>query len=1673
MPFRLLKYLSICLFIFIAFDTKAQYSKVHYLPPTYNQNSNIQFSTITVTTLVESPFDVSITNASGTYSNILSGLSKTNPITITLPKGDADGIFKGNESKTNMVLDSEGFILTAEEHFFASQIHSVSSQAAVIAPKGLAGLGTEFYSGHLYSQAGNTGVRSHFISVIASEDNTTVTFEHPIINWENQPNVFSVQLNEGESYVVAAPFNYIKTLSVTDKFNAFNGTHVTSDKPIAMNSGSFLASYSSSGLQDAGVDQIVPVDQLNNEFILVKGQASENLIETALIVAKEDNTDVFVNGNTTPAYTLNKGEYTIITGENYHNGTMHLKTSNPAMVYQNLAGSNSYMTLGMVFVPGLMEDASRSVLISGANSIGSISIYVVAKTGEPVFINGVEIESAPIENLGNSAWVSYRIVPSEINSLYCESGNNCANQGQDANFLIESTGPINAAISLVSGAVGAAGYFSGFASVNTDVGVSDFGMLEYTLPCIQDTVSLFAKGASSYSWDSPSGSMDFVSRVNDSTYLFNYDQSGNEGPYTYRVMMESTSILGYVQNDTVILTVNVDFTPECETDFIEDDSLFICLGDSIQINAHNVNETQWYGEESFTLLNDSTIEAKPAKTTTYYFSNFIKKQNALINGDFEEPDLGIFSYQFVNASTVPGWNTTASDNQIEVWYDGFLGAPAYTGKQFIELNANMSSALYQDMPTTPNTKLMWGFAHRGRDAVDDMEFEVGPPGGPYEKIGTFSDGPTWKFYSGVYEVPAGQTTTRFYYTSTQGGSYGNLLDAIEFYTLEEEKDSVVVVVNNLPNVYLGKDTAVCTDELFVLISDSAQSYLWNTSDTTSSITIDSSGEYIVTIHDENQCESQDTISVNFISCETNFISQDTIEICQGDTLIISGDNITTESWWSDATFNLIDSSSIEVFPNSSPSVYYIGGSEVYADSIVVIVHENPQVKLIEDTTICEGDKIIISANISGTYTWNTGASSAQIEIEEFGTYSLEIENIFGCIGKDSMQLFTQVLPIVELGDDTTICRGESIILDSKNIGFIQNWNTGDTTNQISVNSEGTYHVTVTDNIGCSKIDSIVLSINDLPNLNLGNDTSICKGQTINLITGHIELNHLWNTSQTTNSVEVFSTGTYSVLVSDSIGCSNSDSIIISVNELPIVNIGNDTSICKGESLELKFESVEANLEWNTGDTTSSINAQNEGIYSIQVTDFNGCINFDSLTLLVNELPIVNIGNDTSICEGQSIELKTETIALEYSWSTGNASQMIIVETDDLYSLEVTDSMGCVNADSMKLNIKELPSVHLGNDTTICEDKNIVLDAYNSGASYLWSTRATAHSLTIFDAGIYSVTVSDEIGCKRTDSIEILVRELPIVNLGNDTLICKDENLTLYSNYDNNDYNLTWSNTSNEEKITVNRAGLYIINVTDELGCIGRDEIYVSQEVLPDPFTEKTYTFCEGTGLELSPDPGFENHDIYWLENKYSSIHTVFESGIYSGIIEGDYCIDTTEIYVTKIDTPDARIKDVNSIGHYCFEYESTHLKVLIDNEDDVTIEWDDFGEADKVEITEEGTFPVTVYNENCSSRYSYEIKDYCPGNLYVPNSFTPNNDGLNDVFMPVSYGTINAYTLTIYNRWDNVVFITNDINEGWDGTFVNKMQTNDVYVYKISFNYISHFGGKKKEELVGTVTLFR
>ena len=965
---------------------------------------------------------------------------------------------------------------------------------------------------------------------------------------------------------------------------------------------------------------------------------------------------------------------------------------------------------------------------------------------------------------------------------------------------------------------------------------------------------------------------------------------------------------------------------ECKSPILVLDTLYVCNGDKVIIEQANVDIGEWTGTEPFTKISEGSIEIMPTKSTTYYLSSFIKKQNNLINGDFEQPYRN--SFGIISDATVPGWSTTASDRMIEFWVDGFLNTPSYTGDQFVELNANMPAALYQDMLTTPGDKLVWGFAHRGRNGVESMHFEVGAPGDPYVKIKTVSTGMNWEYYSGIYLVPTSQTTTRFHYTSAMPGSTGNLLDAIEFYSVEEK-----------------------------------------------------------------------------------------------------------------------------------------------VDSFIVIVKKSGELKLGNDTTICEGDKLSITANITGPYNWNNGEKSKTIQISETGIYSLNIKDSNKCLTTDSIKVIVNNLPSVNLGNDTTLCAGEELTLNAQNPGFNYSWDSGEKTKTMNISNKGEYRVVVSDDNGCADSDSILISFKSLPIVNIGNDTNICEVNEITLNALNPGLNFKWNTNETTQTITINKTGIYGVEVRDNAGCLGSDSMLLTVNSMPIVNFGNDTTICIGESLILNAFNSGLNYTWNTGEKSQTINPSLTGIYGVEVRDNIGCSGSDSLMIKVNQLPFVKIRNDTSICEVDNVKLNALNPGLSFKWNTNETTQTITINKTGIYGVEVRDNAGCLGSDSMLLTVNPVPLVDLGNDTSICIGESLILNTFNPGLNSSWNTGETTQTINTLSTGVYGVEVRDNLGCIGSDSLRLTVNQLPVVNLGNDTSICMYQTLILDA--ENPRFNYIWSNGSTTNKISIDKEAMYSVEVRDNIGCIGSDEIMVSKDIISDPFTEKSKIICEGDVITLEPDPGYNDYLIFWISAPQNSSINVSETGIYSSVVQSNFCKDTFEINVTKIDTPDVLITDLNGKPHYCFDYETTLLLIESNNGDINEYNWSDFGETDEVEIIESGEYKVEVTNDYCLSRYSVNVKEYCSGNLFVPNSFTPNGDGINDIFQPISNDHVDGYELIIYDRWGEPIFTTNKIEEGWDGKINESIVLIDVYIYKISYNYSSKNGGIKRSGTTGTVTILK
>jgi gliding motility-associated-like protein len=812
---------------------------------------------------------------------------------------------------------------------------------------------------------------------------------------------------------------------------------------------------------------------------------------------------------------------------------------------------------------------------------------------------------------------------------------------------------------------------------------------------------------------------------------------------------------------------------------------------------------------------------------------------------------------------------------------------------------------------------------------------------------------------------------------------------------------------------------------------------------------------------------------------TFFELADTIEVCVEDNIVSLESYVTgTNILWYTSSSDGIGSANAPQIDKSSPGIYtyYVSQTIDECESprapIIYRVNELPIVDLGADKTICQGDSITLDAqNIGASYDWNNGSTNQKITVNSAGIYGVVVEDNFGCSSSDSMTLTIQQLPIVDLGSDKTICVGDSLTLDAQNTGLDYTWNTGSANQKIIVNTDGIYGVVVEDNFGCTASDSMSLTIQQLPIVDLGSDKTICVGDSLTLDAQNTGLDYTWNTGSANQKIIVNTDGIYGVVVEDNFGCTASDSMSLTIQQLPIVDLGDDQTICQGDSITLDAQNTGLDYTWNTGSTNQKITINADGIYGVVVQDNLGCIGSDSMTLTIQQLPIVDLGDDQTICQGDSITLDAQNTGLDYSWNTGSTNQKIIVNTDGIYGVVVQDNLGCIGSDSMTLTIQQLPEVDLGADQTICEGDSLTLDAQNTGLDYTWNTGSSNQKITINTDGIYGVVVEDNLGCIGSDSMILTIQQLPIVDLGADQTICEGDSLTL--DVQNTGLGYSWNSGSTNQKISVNSNGIYGVVVEDNLGCIGSDSMELTVDVIPDLFSKKSYKLCVGSEIEISADNHNQIYQTSWMESDSESDKLLVSSnGIFNGIVSSPFCMDTFAIEVFSVDTPDVFILNKLNQEKYCFDNDEPSLEIGGPDADLISAIWyPNYERSNVIYPTEEGKYTLIATKDNCDSKYSIKLDDYCKGRIYVPNAFTPNDDGLNDVFLPVTQ-YINDYLLIIYNRWGEVVFTTNNPSDGWDGRgeFGNISQV-DVYIYKINYTIENPQGGYQEKSLTGTVTL--
>ena len=433
----------IVLFLVSLQTTFAQLSKKHYLPP-ITSDDPIENQYIYISTPKKNNVSFRIIPIGKPAVQEIKGtVSNTTPYT-TSTTNVGDQLFQESGQTARVILD-KGYIIEADDVIYVSvrMISSNTFQAAAIVSKGNSALGTDFRMGGFASNSPKGG-HLNFVSVMATEDNTTVTFDDfspgIVINNYTGSIPFNTTLNEGQSFIVSV------SVDSGGNPNDLIGTLVKSDKPTVVNSGSATGSFfEGSNNRDYGMDQIVDASKIGTEYIFVKGDGEDGW-ENALIVAHENNTEIKVGG--TVVATINKSQYHVIEGGFYNTGgNMYVETSKPVFAYQGVGSGNNAANQGLFFVPPLScENKGKVDNISQIEKIGSNDfdggITIVTNAGATVTINGFDVStfstSGPNTINGNTDYVTYKVTNLTGNitvesseELYCAyfNRNNAATSG--------------------------------------------------------------------------------------------------------------------------------------------------------------------------------------------------------------------------------------------------------------------------------------------------------------------------------------------------------------------------------------------------------------------------------------------------------------------------------------------------------------------------------------------------------------------------------------------------------------------------------------------------------------------------------------------------------------------------------------------------------------------------------------------------------------------------------------------------------------------------------------------------------------------------------------------------------------------------------------------------------------------------------------------------------------------------------------------------------------------------------------------------------------------------------------------------------------------------------------------------------------------------------------------
>ncbi|PYE81698.1 putative secreted protein (Por secretion system target) [Winogradskyella epiphytica] len=741
---------------------------------------------------------------------------------------------------------------------------------------------------------------------------------------------------------------------------------------------------------------------------------------------------------------------------------------------------------------------------------------------------------------------------------------------------------------------------------------------------------------------------------------------------------------------------------------------------------------------------------------------------------------------------------------------------------------------------------------------------------------------------------------------------------------QSEDAEVTITVNSLPVAAAGADQSICLGESIILTASGGDSYLWNTGETTASIEVSPNVETTYSVEvSSNNCSSADQVTVYVNESPNITISEDQV-IVDGESTTLSvsgGDNY---EWSTGET-----SETITVSPNVT-TIYSVSSTNVNGcvtnESVTVTVVPGVTANAGEDATICSGESYTLTATGGTTYVWDTEDSGFELVVSPTitTTYTVTVEDEYGNSDSDSVTVFVNESPNITVSEDVYVIQGNSVSL-SANGGVSYSWSSGETTAEISVSpaETTTYVVTGFSENGCQSTAEVTVIVVDELVANAGQDVSVCVGESA-ILTASGGTGYVWNTGETTASIEVTPevTTTYTVTVTDDYGNSDSDEVTVTVDSPPTAYAGEDQIVCEGESVILIAEGGDSYL-WSTGATTASISVSpsEDTIYSVEVFS-NSCSDTDDVTVYVTQSSNLTISEDLAIVTGNSTLLEVSG-AESYLWSTGETSNSIEVSPSETttYSVIGYTTNGCESSAEVTVTVIPQLLANAGEDVSICNGETVTLNA-SGGVNYSWNTGDTGASLTVTptETTTYMVTATDDYGNSDSDSVTVTVNESPSLTLSDNVTITEGESTNLIAN---GAATYLWSTgeTSNTIEVSPTETTTYSVTGSSEFGCESSAEVTVT--VVPQLLANagEDVSICNGHTVTLNASGGV-NYSWNTGDTGSSLIVTPTETTTYTVTVTDDYGnSDSDSVTVTVNESPSLTLSDNVTIT----EGESTNL----------------------------------------------------------------------------------------------------------------------------------------------------